>query len=152
MDAFARRLIALTAVALFGGTASLGSAHEVPSHPAAAAPQPAVPAAGARSDSFTGETIDPLMRALALEIVASILREAASQPDPLDALGEAVERRAGAALSNPNTLRLADEALRRALQDAPVELREPLAQFASSVLRRLRRDLLEDMAPRRPYY
>jgi hypothetical protein len=93
-------------------------------------------------------TMDPLMRALIIGIAANILREAAAQPDPVDALGNAVERRVVAALADPNTMRLIERALGHAFQDAPVELREPLALFASSVLHSMRREILQDMRPR----
>ena len=114
------------------------------------APQPRVPSQddsaqrAPQPDAYAGSpvTIDPLMRALMIGIAASILREAAAQPDPVEALGDAVERRLAAALANPNTMHLAESALQRALQDAPPELREPLAAFALSVLRNMRRDML----------
>jgi hypothetical protein len=99
------------------------------------APAQATPYPGA------GAQIDPVMRALLLGIAASILREAAAAPDPVEALGDAVERRLGAALANPNTMRLAESALQQALQDAPPELREPLTAFAIGVLRNMRREM-----------
>jgi hypothetical protein len=95
--------------------------------------------------------MDPLVRAIVIGIAASILREAAAQPDPVDALGNAVERRLAAALADPNTMRLIEGALRHAFQDAPAELREPLALFASSVLHDMRREMLRDRRPRPGY-
>ena len=91
------------------------------------------------------------MRALVIGIAANILREAAAQPDPVDALGSAVERRIVAALADPNTMRLVESALKHAFQDAPVELREPLALFAASVLHSMRSEMLQDMRPRHRY-
>jgi hypothetical protein len=91
--------------------------------------------------------IDPVLRALVLGIAASILREAAAAPDPVEALGDAVERRLAAALANPNTMRLAESALQQALQDAPIELREPLTAFALGVLRNMRREMLARPRP-----
>lgn len=148
MDAFARRWVTMAALLAFG-TAGSGLAHEVAPRPA---PQHGVPAAGIEPGVAAQPTMDPLVRALVIGIAASILREAASQPDPLEALGDAVERRAAAALADPNTLQLIDAAVQRAVRDAPAELREPLALFASSVARSLRRELLQDMPPYRPYY
>jgi hypothetical protein len=95
--------------------------------------------------------MDPLVRALVIGIAANILREAAAQPDPVDALGNAIERRIEAALADPNTMRLVERALQHAFQDAPVELREPLALFAASVLQNMRREILQDMRPRQRY-
>jgi hypothetical protein len=91
-----------------------------------------------RTDSIA---TDPFVRALIIGVLASILREAAAQPDPLEALGDAIERKLALALSSPETVRLLEQALRQALQSAPEELREPLAKFGASVLRNLRRQL-----------
>ena len=95
--------------------------------------------------------MDPIVRALVIGIAANILREAAAQPDPVEALGNAVERRIVSALADPNTMRLVEKALQHAFQDAPVELREPLALFAASVLHNMRRDILQDRHPRPRY-
>jgi len=136
--------------AVFSVAANAGTAlsHEPPV-PAPAQGEPAL--RSPHADGYAGghATIDPVMRALVIGIAASILREAAAQPDPVEALGDAVERRLAAALANPNTMRLAESALHQALQDAPPELREPLAAFALSLLRNMRRDLLAQ--PRRSY-
>ncbi len=137
----------------FAAIAALGAGDGAYAHP----PAPQGPGQGESApralqpDAHAGApvTIDPLLRALAIGIAASILREAAAQPDPVEALGEAVERRLAAALANPNTLRMAESALQQALRDAPPELREPLAAFALSVLRSMRRDMLAQ--PRRSY-
>ncbi len=137
-------------IALFSVAASAGTAlsHEPPVR-APAQGDSALPSPHA--DRYAGghATIDPVMRALVIGIAASILREAAAQPDPVEALGDALERRLSAALANPNTMRLAESALQQALRDAPPELREPLAAFALSVLQSMRRDLLAQ--PRRGY-
>ena len=140
MNRFARILAWL---ALLPATAFAGSslAHE-------AAPR-VPPSAQAAPYPGAGAQIDPVVRALLLGIAASILREAAAAPDPVEALGDAVERRLAAALANPNTMRLAESALQQALQDAPVELREPLTAFALGVLRNMRRDMLA--RPRQSY-
>jgi hypothetical protein len=150
MNAFTHRIGCLAALVAFS-TAGVSIAHE--SHPRAEAvppqhgkPPASVPYAGAGQPAM-----DPLMRALVIGIAANILREAAAQPDPVDALGNAVERRVVAALADPNTMRLVESALRHAFQDAPLELREPLALFASSVLHSMRREMLQDMGPRRRY-
>jgi hypothetical protein len=145
-----RRLRMLGWFAAFFAVSGAGTvlAHESPLR----APVHGEPAVrGPQADSYAGThaTIDPLMRALVIGIAASILREAAAQPDPVEALGDAVERRLSAALANPNTMRMAESALQQALQDAPPELREPLAAFALSVLRNMRRDMLAQ--PRRGY-
>ena len=110
------------------------------------APTPAQP----RADE-TPFAMDPLMRALVIAIAANILREAAAQPDPAEALGNAIERRVASALADPNTMRMVEGALKHAFRDAPEELREPLALFAASVLRNLRRDMLQEHR-RGPYY
>jgi hypothetical protein len=150
MNAFVHRIGCLAALVVLS-TAGVSIAHE--SHPRAEAvpPQHAEPSASVPYAGAGQLAMDPLMRALVIGIAANILREAAAQPDPVDALGNAVERRVVAALVDPNTMRLVESALRHAFQDAPLELREPLALFASSVLHSMRREMLQDMGPRRRY-
>jgi hypothetical protein len=118
-----------------------------PDEPTQRTPRAAPPAA----QRSAAVEMDPVMRALMIGIAASILREAAAQPDPVEALGNAVERRLAAAAANPNTMRLAEAALAQAFQDAPPELREPLALFATSVLHSMRRELLKELPPRSGY-
>jgi hypothetical protein len=143
------RWIGWLAAAAMMGTAAVGVAHE--GHPQVTpAPQPyAEPPVALPHVAPAPQypTVDPLMRALIIGIAANILREAAAQPDPVEALGNAVERRIVTALADPNTMRLVESALRHAFQDAPVELREPLALFASSVLHNMRNEMLRDMRP-----
>jgi hypothetical protein len=150
MNAFVHRIGCLAALVAMS-TAGASFAHE--SHPRAQAvpPQYGEPAASTLYEGTGQPAMDPLMRALVIGIAANILREAAAQPDPVDALGNAVERRIVSALADPNTMRLVEGAARHAVQDAPAELREPLALFASSVLHNMRREMLQDMGPRRRY-
>jgi hypothetical protein len=142
------RMIAGPAAAAALGLSGACFAHGGPDAPAPAQSPYAVPQAGAMDGH---PAMDPLVRAIVIGIAASILREAAAQPDPVDALGNAVERRLAAALADPNTMRLIEGALRHAFQDAPAELREPLALFASSVLHDMRREMLRDRRPRPGY-
>jgi hypothetical protein len=153
MNAWARRIGGFAA-AIAMATAGAGVAHEGNPPGAAWAPQQVEPPANAPylgAGNSPQATMDPIVRALVIGIAANILREAAAQPDPVDALGNAVERRIVAVLSDPNTMRLVERALQHAFQDAPVELREPLALFAASVLHNMRRDILQDMRPRPRY-
>jgi hypothetical protein len=144
-------IVTLAALACAGVAAARDTGPQVrplePYEPTQRAPR-AVPPAVERSATME---MDPMMRALMIGIAASILREAAAQPDPVEALGNAVERRLAAAAANPHTMRLAEAALAQAFQDAPPELREPLAMFASSVLHSMRRELLKEPQPRRGY-
>lgn len=142
MNAFARSLITIAAL-LAMATAGLARAHEPGMEPAA----PTAPQGGAVSGGTAFD--DPLLRALVIGIAANILREAAAQPDPVEALGNAVERRVAAALADPNTMRLVESGLKEAFRDAPEALREPLALFAMSVLRSMRRDVLHEHSPQR---
>lgn len=151
MNAFARSLITIAALAAMA-TANLVSAHEPgpdvkPLHPA----EPTVPAPQGSAPGSSTAFDDPLVRALVIGIAANILREAAAQPDPVEALGNAVERRVAAALADPNTMRLVESGLKEAFRDAPEALREPLALFAISVLRSMRRDVLYERTPQ-PFY
>jgi hypothetical protein len=157
MNAWVRRIGGFAA-AIAMATAGTSFAHEGdPSgtawprqvEPPATAPYPG--SGNAAQATVDPLVLDPIVRALVIGIAANILREAAAQPDPVDALGHAVERRISAALADPNTMRLAERALQHAFQDAPVELREPLALFATSVLHGMRREMLEDMRPRGRY-
>lgn len=152
MNACVRRIGGYAAVVamVMAGTSV---AHEGNALGAAWPPQRVEPAAHPHpgAGNAAHPALDPLVRALVIGIAANILREAAAQPDPVDALGNAVERHIVAALADPNTMRLVESAVKHAFQDAPVELREPLALFAASVLHSMRSEMLQDMRPRHRY-
>lgn len=90
---------------------------------------------------------DPAIRALVLQLAASVLREAAASPDPIQALANALERKLMFALRNPELARLAESAIGEAVKDAPSELREPLALFAIALLGNFRHEMLGDAKP-----
>ncbi|MCC7081222.1 MAG: hypothetical protein IT530_11165 [Burkholderiales bacterium] len=142
-------LVAAAAMAV----AATGVAHESRSQVAAFPLHAVEPAEAAYTGAGSAgqATVDPLVRALVIGIAASILREAAAQPDPVEGLGNAIERRVAAALADPNTMRLVQSALREALRDAPPELREPLTLFAAGVLQNMRRDMSRDLRPRQRF-
>ncbi len=152
MNACMRGISGLVAGAAMA-VAATGVAHEARPPVAAFPSQPVeplvVPHPGAANAGQPA--MDPLVRALVIGIAASILREAAAQPDPVEGLGNAIERRVAAALADPNTMRLVQSALREALRDAPAELREPLTLFAASVLQNMRREMLRDLRPPQRY-
>lgn len=102
--------------------------HDTPPHSALRASEPGM---------------DPMLQALLIGVAASLLREAALSPDPMSALGETFERKLGAVLRSPETLRLIEALLGQAFKDVPLELREPLTMFAHSMLGSMRRDMLE---------
>jgi len=87
--------------------------------------------------------IDPLVQALLIGLAASVLREAAASPDPITTMGESIERKLAFALRSPEIALLLDQLVASAVKDAPLELREPLAQFATAMLNNLRRDMLD---------
>jgi hypothetical protein len=106
-----------------------------------AAPAPAITAAPAVP------TMDPAMRALLIGIAANMLREAATSSDPMGGLSSSIERTMTGLLRSPETLRLVEGLVGMAFKDAPVELREPLALFAASMVQNLRREMLREFAP-----
>lgn len=131
--------LALAGVLTLGGT----PAHALESGPAVvvaveAAPPPAEAAA----------PMDPALRALLVGLAASMLREAAASPDPMAGLGSAVERTFTGLLQSPETLQLLAAMVGHATRDAPAELREPLALFATGMLNSLRREMLREPALR----
>lgn len=148
MNAFARSMVLMAALAALALPGAVG-AHEPRSGPDV---RPLTPAESNVPAPQGGTAFDdPLVRALVIGIAASILREAAAQPDPVEALGNAVERRVAQALADPNTMRLVESGLREAFREAPEALREPLALFAVSLLRSMRRDMLNEQ-PRQYRY
>ena len=140
----------LACASAYAGTAQVEVRPLAPDEPTVASSpaQPRVDEASRASDP----AMDPLVRALIIGIAASILREAAAQPDPVEGLGNAIERRVASALADPNTMRLVEGALRRALREAPEELREPLAEFVSALVRDLRHEMLQDRRSRGRYF
>jgi hypothetical protein len=137
MERLNRRWIVLFGVAaLLAATAPAASASD---------PAPAAQRAPAAAEPAT----DPALRALLLGLAASMLREAAASPDPLNALGDSLERKLMSALRSPEASRLMEALLAQAFRDAPEELREPLTLFAGSMLDSVRRELLEERRPRR---
>ena len=58
-------------------------------------------------------------------------------------MGESIERKLAFALRSPEIALLLDQLVASAVKDAPLELREPLAQFATAMLNNLRRDMLD---------
>lgn len=86
------------------------------------------------------EPLDPVMQAILLAMTARVLREAAADPDPLEALGRTLERSVAAAAADPRTLRTIEALTAQALKDAPPELRQALLQFIVGALERARRD------------
>ena len=152
MNAFVRNVAWVATGVVFAFTGA-SSAHESQPRPEARPVQAAEPTCRARQGGGgVAPSDDPLLRALVMGIAANILREAAAQPDPVEALGNEVERRVAQALADPNTMRLVESGLRQAFQDAPEALREPLALFAMSVLRSMRREALQESVPQRRYY
>lgn len=112
---------------------------------------PVVEAQRAPSATYAEPAMDPMIRALLLGLAASLLREAAASPDPLNTFGESLERKLHFALRSPEFARLAEGLIDRAVRDAPAELREPLAQFATAMLNNLRREMLDGARPRSRY-
>jgi len=92
--------------------------------------------------------IDPAIRALLVGLAASLLREAAASPDPMTALGDALERKLLFALRSPEISQLIDGLIGHAANEAPAELREPIALFALAILKNLRREMLDGVGPR----
>lgn len=130
-------LIVLAATISLFGISNVVSARET---------VPAVPIA---EPSFGADsTLDPALRALLVGIAASLLREAAASPDPMNALGETLQKRLASVLRSPEAARLIESLIAQAFKDAPTELREPLALFAQSMLKNMRRDLFEGGAIR----
>lgn len=128
MNRFKALLLALAGVCTFCGS------------PASLALEPAdLPARDA--GGMQEPAMDPVLRALLIGMAASLLREAAQSPDPLNALGETLERKLMFALRSPEMARLVEALVGQAFRDVPLELREPLAQFAQSMLHSMRRDL-----------
>ena len=96
-----------------------------------------------RAASATKPAIDPLIQAILIAAAASVLREAAASPDPVATAAESLERKLVFALRSPETARFVDQLIAEAVKEAPQELREPLAQFASAMLNNFRREMLE---------
>ena len=96
-----------------------------------------------RAASAAHPAVDPLIQAILVAAAASILREAAASPDPAAALAESLDRKLISALRSPEAARLLDQLIAEAVKEAPQELREPLAQFASAMLNNFRREMLE---------
>jgi hypothetical protein len=90
--------------------------------------------------------IDPLVQALLIGLAASVLREAAASPDPIATMGESIERKLAFALRSPEFARVLDRLIADAVKEAPLELREPLAQFAVAMVNNLRREMLDRQA------
>ena len=96
-----------------------------------------------RAAAAAKPAVDPLVQAILIAAAASVLREAAASPDPVSTFAESLERKLVFALRSPETARLVDQLVAEAVKDAPQELREPLAQFASAMLNNFRREMLE---------
>ena len=95
--------------------------------------------------------VDPAVRALLVGLAANLLREAAASPDPMTALGDSLDRKILFALHSPEFLGLIDGLIGNAVQEAPSELREPMARFAESILNNMRREMLDGVEPRDRY-
>ena len=91
--------------------------------------------------------MDPMVRALLVGLIASLLREAAASPDPLSTLGDSLERKLQFALRSPEFAQLAEGLIGQAVKDVSPELREPLALFAIAMLNNLRREMLDRAHP-----
>lgn len=96
-----------------------------------------------RSAPAAQPPIDPLVQALLIGLAASVLRDAAASPDPIATMGESLERKLIFALRSPELARVLDQLIADAVKDAPLELREPLAQFAGAMVNNLRREMLD---------
>jgi len=139
MNGFNRLLVVPGLLFLSVGVAAPACAHEfprVPESPPAATAEP---------------TLDPVMRALLIGLAARILTEAARSPDPMNTLGDSLERALASALRSPASARMIESLMGHALKDVPFELREPLALFAGSMLESARREMLDNRRPRAPY-
>ena len=104
-----------------------------------------------RSAPAVRPTIDPLLQALIIGLAAAALREAAESPDPIATFGSSIERKLMFALRSPELSQLAEQMIAEAVKDAPEELREPLAQFATAMLKSLRREMLDNRQSQRIY-
>lgn len=103
-----------------------------------------------RAQAPAGEApvVDPMVKAILIAVAANLLREAAASPDPISTLGSSFERVLGNFVRSPQAAQLLQGLIGAAVRDVPEELREPLAQFAGSMLNGLRSDLLRE--PRTP--
>jgi hypothetical protein len=61
-------------------------------------------------------------------------------------MGESIERKLAFALRSPEFARVLDRLIADAVKEAPLELREPLAQFAVAMVNNLRREMLDRQA------
>jgi hypothetical protein len=104
-----------------------------------------------RAAAAARPTIDPLVQAILIAAAASVLREAAASPDPVAALGDSIERKLVFALRSPELAQLLDQLIAEAVKQAPQDLREPLAQFAGTMLNNFRRELLDKRQQQRAY-
>jgi len=114
--------------------------------------QESVPVAepqSARVAPVVEPAMDPAIRALLVGLAASLLSEAAASPDPMVALGDSLERKLLLALRSPEFSELINGLIGQAAEEAPAELREPIALFAIATLNSLRREMLEDGGSRR---
>ena len=96
-----------------------------------------------RAAAAARPAVDPLVQAILIAAAASVLREAAASPDPVATFAESLERKLVFALRSPETARFVDQLIAEAVKEAPQELREPLAQFASAMLNNFRREMLD---------
>jgi hypothetical protein len=100
------------------------------------------------ADADGASTLDPALRALMVGIAASMLREAAASPDPMNTLGSTLQQNLASVLRSPDAVRLIESLVAQAFKDAPAELREPLELFASSMLKNMRRELTDGVTIR----
>jgi len=139
MSGFKRLPALLGATVLLGGTFMPAMAHDLPRAPEAPSAASAEPA------------MDPVMRALLIGLAARMLTEAARSSDPMATLGDSLERALTSALRSPASTRMIESLMAQAFKDVPVELREPLALFAGSMLESARREMLDNRRPRSSY-
>jgi len=137
-----RRIRRLAATLAVGATLVAGVPPALSSQPS---PPPAPESAPGTQQPAP---LDPAISAVLVALAAAMLRDAAASPDPMASLGQAFERTLSNAISSPETARLIESIVATAVKDAPPELREPLAQFALSMLRSARRDMGRDRGPR----
>jgi hypothetical protein len=142
MKRLTQTVVAMTVAGVLAVSPGLGKAAQENS---AAEPQQAqtAPLAEPAMDSM-----DPMVRALLVGLIASLLREAAASPDPLSTLGDSLERKLQFALRSPEFAQVAEGLIGQAVKDVPAELREPLALFAVAMLNNLRREMLDRARPR----
>ena len=130
----------ITTAAMLAGMlgCSYALAGSDPSLPAAAAA--IEPPASRSTEAGAADTMDPVMRAILLAMVAKVLREAAASPDPLATLGETIDRSVTSAMASPQTFKTIEALTAQALKEAPPELRQALLAFIASALKHARRE------------